>query len=420
MDTLTQLTLGAACGEAVLGKKIGNRAMLWGAFGGLLPDFDVLASFFTDEISALAFHRGFMHSIFFSILASLGLGALVVRLYRSGFYRRKRYKTGVALFVLAFYVLLMFGIRMIFRSAVETWTWAIIAVAGGIGIGWFLWSGYIRKELDVVEASRSEWTWLFFISIFTHPVLDCFTVYGTQLFQPFSDYRVSFDNISVADPAYTLPLMIGVIAASFFSRHRNARRIANWTGIALSSAYMAFTFYHKTEFNDIFKKSLAAEGIEYQRFMSGPTILNNFLWLGVAEGDTAYYHGYYSFFDEEPRVQSFHIIPKNHESIEKYSSERDIRILKWFSKGYYNIIERKDGRLQLNDLRYGSFEEGFKDENDYIFKFILEEKNGELQAIQSREGRDINGEAFRQFFNRILGGSFDRTETGTKDPEKRE
>ncbi len=416
MDTLTQLTLGAACGEAVLGKKIGNRAMLWGAFGGLLPDFDVLAMFFTDEISALAFHRGFMHSILFAVLAALGLGWLTERLYRTGFYQRRRYKAGVSIFILAFYVLLMLGVRMIFRSAVETWAWLILALLVGIGLGWFLWSGYIRKELQPVAASRQGWTWLFFISIFTHPVLDCFTVYGTQLFQPFSDFRVSFDNISVADPTYTLPLMLGVLVASLISRKRKIRQIANWTGIALSSAYMVFTFYHKTEFNDIFKKSLAAEGIEYQRFMSGPTILNNFLWLGVAEGDTAYYHGYYSFFDDEPRVEKFNVIPKGHERIEGFEDSRVIGILKWFSKGYFNVIERKDGRLQFNDLRYGSFEEGFKDENGYIFKFILEEKNGELEATQSREGREVNSGALKKFFNRVRGVSFSEDDSGGNDP----
>ena len=403
MDTLTQLTLGAACGEAVLGKKIGNRAMLWGAFGGLLPDFDVMASFFTDEITALAFHRGFMHSILFALMASPALAWLAERLYQSGFYRRRRYKAGVSVFILTFYVLLMLGIRMIFRSAVESWTWFLLALFVGLGLAWFLWSGYIRKELQPVEASWRQWTLLFFISIFTHPVLDCFTVYGTQLFQPFSDYRVSFDNISVADPAYTIPLLLGVLVASLLARHKKARRIANWTGIALSSAYMAFTFYHKTEFNRIFEKSLASEGIEYQRYMSGPTILNNFLWLGVAEGDTAYYHGYYSFFDKEPRVTKFSVIPKNHDWVASHEDERTMRILKWFSKGYYNVIRRKDGRLQLNDLRYGSFEEGFKDENDYIFKFILDEKNGELQASQSREGREVNGEAFRKYFRRVRG-----------------
>ena len=41
MDSLTQLTFGAACGEAILGKKVGRMAIAWGAVLGTLPDLDV-------------------------------------------------------------------------------------------------------------------------------------------------------------------------------------------------------------------------------------------------------------------------------------------------------------------------------------------------------------------------------------------
>jgi inner membrane protein len=41
MDSLTQLTFGAACGEAILGKKVGRKALIWGAILGTLPDLDV-------------------------------------------------------------------------------------------------------------------------------------------------------------------------------------------------------------------------------------------------------------------------------------------------------------------------------------------------------------------------------------------
>ncbi len=403
MDTFTQLALGAACGEAVLGKKIGNRAMVWGAFGGILPDFDVAASFFTDEITALAFHRGFMHSITFAVLAALGLGWLVEWLYRSGHYRRTGYKGFVMAAVMVFYVLLMLGIRWIFGDAVQTWGHLAVAVLLGGGLAFLIWKKYVSQELLPVQASRWNWVLLFFVSIFTHPILDCFTVYGTQLFQPFSDYRVSWDNISVADPAYTIPLALGFIVAAFIAREKRARRIANWTGIALSSAYMVFTFYHKAAFERIFKESLAKEGIKYQRMMSGPSILNNMLWLGVAEGDTAYYHGYYTFFSADKRVKNFHVIPKNHEKLAAYENDPTLKTLRWFSKDFYNVIVRKDGRLQYNDMRYGSFKEGFKDENDYVFKFILEEKDGKLKATQSREGRKINGDAFSKYMDRVRG-----------------
>jgi inner membrane protein len=71
MDSLTQIVLGAAVGEAVLGKKIGNKAMLLGAIAGSIPDFDVAAGFFTDTVSALEIHRGFTHSIVFAIVIGL-------------------------------------------------------------------------------------------------------------------------------------------------------------------------------------------------------------------------------------------------------------------------------------------------------------------------------------------------------------
>lgn len=403
MDSLTQLTLGAAVGEAVLGKKIGNRAMLWGAFGGLLPDFDVFARFFMDDLGALAFHRGFMHSILFAIIAAAGMAWLTNQLYRTATHRKTWYKTTVTVFILGIYTLLFLGLRMILDDPMRT----PLAYGLGLGIGgllaFFIWKRYISRRQKDVEANFTGWYWLFFWSIVTHPILDCFTAYGTQLFLPFSDVRVSWDNISVVDFGYTVPLAIGVIVASLISRNKKSRRIANWTGIAVSSLYMAFTFSHKARFNDIFEKSLAENGIEYSRYMTAPTILQNFLWLGVAEGEDAYYHGYYSFMSKEPQVKKFTKLDKNWKLLDGLEDTRPVKIVQWFSKGYYNALQRKDGRLQINDLRYGSFNDTFENENDYIFKFILEKKNGEWTAEESRAGREIDQKGLQEYFDRVMG-----------------
>ena len=79
MDSLTQIVLGAAVGEAVLGKKVGNKAMLYGAIAGTIPDLDVLASNFTDTVTALSVHRGFTHSVVFSVLFGPLFGWIVSR-----------------------------------------------------------------------------------------------------------------------------------------------------------------------------------------------------------------------------------------------------------------------------------------------------------------------------------------------------
>ena len=79
MDSVTQIVLGAAVGEVVLGKKVGNKAMLYGAIAGTIPDLDVLASHFTDTVSALRMHRGFTHSLVFSTFFAPIFGWLVSR-----------------------------------------------------------------------------------------------------------------------------------------------------------------------------------------------------------------------------------------------------------------------------------------------------------------------------------------------------
>ena len=41
MDSLTQAVLGGAVGYAVLGRKVGRKAAIYGAILGTLPDLDV-------------------------------------------------------------------------------------------------------------------------------------------------------------------------------------------------------------------------------------------------------------------------------------------------------------------------------------------------------------------------------------------
>lgn len=97
MDSLTQIVLGAAVGEAVLGKKIGNRAMVYGAIAGTIPDLDVITSLFVDTVTALEIHRGFTHSLVFCILFAPIFGYFVTR-----FETYKNIKNWSLLFFLGF------------------------------------------------------------------------------------------------------------------------------------------------------------------------------------------------------------------------------------------------------------------------------------------------------------------------------
>ncbi|MDX1666033.1 MAG: metal-dependent hydrolase, partial [Saprospiraceae bacterium] len=333
MDSLTQITLGAAVGEAVLGKKVGNRAMVWGAIGGTLPDLDVLSNLTADEMSALALHRAFTHSFVFSFLAPLLLGWLVYRIYehKGHFFSWQPWRDFVLIY-LALLVMVIAGIiGMPIPAGTAIWAAAIIC----LGFCFFPLLAFLREKLRRRDSKAERvgwqsWAWLFFWVIFTHPLLDACTTYGTQLFQPFSDWRVAVNTISVVDPLYTLPFLICVIAASIASRQKRWRSIVNYIGIGISSAYLLFTFYNKIRVDRIFEQSLDQQQISYKRFSSSPTILNNLLWQAVAESDTAFHIGFYSILDSVPRVQSFTSVPKNHHLLEGHEEDRSVRILTWF------------------------------------------------------------------------------------------
>lgn len=94
MDSLTQIILGAAVAEAVGGKKLGNKAPLWGAIAGTIPDLDVFLRFLYDPIDAALVHRGFSHSILFAVLCSPVFAYVVHRIYK----QKYAYKTWLWLF----------------------------------------------------------------------------------------------------------------------------------------------------------------------------------------------------------------------------------------------------------------------------------------------------------------------------------
>ncbi|MFT4536504.1 MAG: inner membrane protein [Saprospiraceae bacterium] len=94
MDSITQAVLGAAIGKVCLGEKIGSKSILIGAAIATFPDLDVVILPFLDPLERLSMHRGFSHSILFSLLLALLLAYLLkmmkitkeVKFYRLAFF----------------------------------------------------------------------------------------------------------------------------------------------------------------------------------------------------------------------------------------------------------------------------------------------------------------------------------------------
>jgi inner membrane protein len=320
MDSLTQIVLGAACGEVALGKKIGNKALIFGAVGGTIPDLDVIIGrlLYSNEIHALVFHRGFMHSFLFACLGAIAFGWLTYRLYNKG------------------------------------------------------------NRMN--STSLKDWIWLFFLALFTHPILDSFTPYGTQLFAPFSDYKVAFNSIAVVDPLYTIPFLVPLIALSFYKRVHKRRRQLVGMGIGLSSLYLAITVFNQYYVESVFEESLTDNGIIYERLQVQPTIFNNILWYGVAETRSFYYFGFYSLLDQDKSFKNWAKVEKRHDLLPMQN--QDLALLAWFSNDYYNIKPTASASEYIfDDLRYPLLNP--EDASTTLFSFTLH-RNGNRWDIKNR------------------------------------
>ncbi|MCH7675762.1 metal-dependent hydrolase [candidate division KSB1 bacterium] len=338
MDSITQIALGAAVGEAVLGKKVGNKAVLWGAVAGTIPDLDVIPGFFMDTVARLDFHRGFSHSILFFLILAPILGTLVAKIH--------------------------------------------------------------RQE----NASRWDWTRLVFWSLFTHPLLDCFTTWGTQLFWPF-EYRVAFKSIFVIDPLYTLPLIVCVIWLLFKGRGSQIRRKINIIGLTLSSGYLLLTLVNKQIMNQNFENILQNQNIEYFRFTTQPTPANNVLWSGTAETKDGFYIGYHSFLDNQEDTP-FLYFKKNHQLLGEMAENEKVEKLIALTNGYF-IVDSSENGVTISDLRFGLINGWATESSEFVFAYNLQvpksNTNQQLIIRQKRASINVSSAMLRQFWMRIKG-----------------
>jgi len=407
MDSITQITLGAAVGEVVLGKKVGNRAMVWGAIAGTIPDLDILTSFFMSEINALIAHRHITHALVFPVFMAPLFGLLAYKFYKGDFDKNPIYKgliTGIGALICGL-ILYLLALGLYNNGRVSP-----LPLITGLSIVTFLayrMRNYWKTDFSRLgtEASHRDWSWLFFWGLFTHPLLDCFTSYGTQIFQPFSDYRVSFSTVAVADPAYTVPFLICVVIASYLARGSRLRSVINWVGIGFSCLYLLWTVRNKVVITKIFENSLTRNQIQFDRTFVSPTILNNILWQAVAESDDKYYYGLYSLRDSKPEIQidSLYKHPKRRAVLEKY---KDFPTLTWFSDNYYTIDSVAPDQYKMNDLRFGVIGnlETPRDTSMYVFQFYLTVKGDNDLHIKSYRNtdRDISAD-LQKLRNRING-----------------
>ena len=185
----------------------------------------------------------------------------------------------------------------------------------------------------------------------THGLLDACTSYGTQLFLPFSNFRVAWDLISIIDPLVTIPLVTLVILAS----RRKARRYA-WIAVFWIIAYFGFSYTQHEKAMAVGYEQATKRGFDLIRLEAKPSFGNIRIWKVIYETVDQYHVDAVKVGFSDPVVWQGDSINKldidrDLPWLDKDSQQaKDIERFRWFSGGY--IARDKDNPYRVVDIRY--------------------------------------------------------------------
>ena len=186
----------------------------------------------------------------------------------------------------------------------------------------------------------------------THGLVDALTSYGTQLFWPFTDKRVSFNLISVIDPLFTLPIIFLLILSLF-----NKNKLYVFFAVFWIFFYLSLSSLQKNRATDLILDKVEHRGHQPKNILVKPSFANIIIWKTIYEYNDTYYVDavklttIHRFFDGTS-IEKLNL-NKSYKWLDKNSQQaKDIERFRWFADGYLAISPFDANKII--DVRYST------------------------------------------------------------------
>lgn len=223
----------------------------------------------------------------------------------------------------------------------------------------------IRKMWPEAPYSGRRLFFTLWLVLVTHPVLDAFTVYGTQLFWPFARIPESWSAVFIIDPFYTVPLALAVLAAVVVGCTPRAR-VALTAALVFSTAYLGVSLVGRWHAEDRVEQVLREQGVQPTALLATPMPFNTLLWRVLAKDDAGnYYEAVSGWLDKDPPEMLR--LPLHLSVAEVLNGVPLHDRLRWFTNDWLRY-DALDNKLVVTDLRMGVA--GY-----YTFRFVMAERD---------------------------------------------
>lgn len=223
----------------------------------------------------------------------------------------------------------------------------------------------LRLKKRAPNISFSRLFLAIWLALITHPILDSFTNYGTQLFWPLQVTPLSLASVFIIDPFFTLPLLCAFVVGLCLKKPELGIKLSMAT-LIWGCVYLALGQASQTWAEHKALKHLQEQNIAVSRIKTMSTPLNNILWQILIEDRSG---NRYEMFSHslDGSTPEYRLISRASDTLSTpIPNDPDIERLKWFTDDWIQLIEQNN-QLVLQDLRM-SFA------GRYFFSFIIAEK----------------------------------------------
>ena len=250
---------------------------------------------------------------------------------------------------------------------------------------------FLKKYLSFKEA------YLFCLFGYaTHGLLDACTSYGTQLLWPFSDERVSWNNISVVDPFLTVPVIIFIIIAIL-----RKNKFISFLGIIYIFLFLGLGVFQKNRAEEAGKYLAKIRGHIDTKLTVKPSLGNLLLWKVIYEDNGFYHVDAVRLLLETEHCQGNSIKKLNtlvdFSQLSKDSQQyKDIKRFNWFSQDYLGV--GKDKNI-ITDIRYSAI----PNEIEGLWGIKIDISKNDNEHVQWVVNRSNFKAKWKKFFGLLLG-----------------
>lgn len=228
----------------------------------------------------------------------------------------------------------------------------------------------------------------------THGLLDACTSYGTQLFWPFTDMRVAWNNSSIVDPLFTLPVLALVVTAVILNKRPFAIAAMGW-----AIAYLALGWIQQDRAMTVAQMQALERGHDPSRLTVKPSFGNIILFKSIYQHEGFYYVDAVrvgvqarwcdgSRIAQFDRAKSFAMLPADSQQA------RDIERFRWFSDDYL----AQDDAGRVIDMRYSMVPDAI----DAMWGIAVDTATPD-EHVKWWSSRQLGEAAYQHFADLLLG-----------------